>query len=376
YATLAEFSQRGVLALLADSTNVERPGWGDSERQVGEAFYRLFAEAQGRILVTCFASNLHRIQQVFDTAALYGRKVVVLGRRMEQNVQIASELGYLHLQPDTWVPFRRIEELEDHETVVLTTGSQGEPLSALSLMAQEEYPRLKIQPGDMVILSATPIPGNESLVWRTVNRLIRLGARVVYDQVTPVHVSGHAYQEELKLMLSMLKPRYLAPVHGEPRHQALYKQMALQMGYQEEQIFLLENGQVLCLDESGARIVDRVPVGRLLVEEGTVGGVPEEVLYDRRHLAHEGMLVAVVSLSAETGEIVAGPDLIRRGFEWNEPEEEEAARRVVWETLQKLNPAELGDWDAVRAELASVLKRFCRKHLNRRPMVIPIVMEV
>lgn len=373
---LARIGDRGVLVLLSDCTNVERPGWGESESKVGDALYWLFADAPGRILITCFASSLHRVQQVFDTAAIYRKKVVAMGRRMEQNIDTALGLGLLRVQPDTYISSRKLDDLDDNEIVVLTTGSQGEPLSALSLMAQDEYPRLKIKPHDTVILSATPIPGNESLVWRTVNRLIRLGARVIYDRISPVHVSGHAGQEELKLMLSLLKPRYIAPVHGEPRHQAIYRDLAFSMGYTEDRFFLLENGAALTFDENGARIEERVPVGRLLIEDGMPGGVPEQIIHDRRHLAQEGMLVAVIAISAETGEIAAPLELITKGFDWHNDHQPELAQEIIADVLSQLSPADLADWDSVRGEIVNVLKKFCRKHLSKRPMIIPIVMEV
>ncbi|GBC92522.1 Ribonuclease J1 [bacterium HR15] len=372
---LARVGERGVLLLLSDCTNVERPGWGESESKVSDAFYTLFAQATGRILITTFASNIHRIQQAFDMAALYGRKVAILGRRMEQNVEIALQHGYLRMEPDLLINSRQLDDYPDDRLLVLTTGSQGEPLSALSQIAADEYPRLKIRPGDMVILSATPIPGNESLVWRTVNRLIRLGARVVHEKIAPVHVSGHACQEELKLMLSLLKPRYLAPIHGEPRHQALYLDLARQMGYRDEQLFLLENGSVLRIEKGVASLSEPVPAGRYLIEEG-VEGVPEEVIHDRRQIAREGMLIALVTIRAQTGELMDEPQLIPRGFEWHNEAQPDMAREAIRAVLDKMLPAELSDWDNVREEISMTLRRFCRKHLSRRPLIVPIVTEV
>ncbi len=372
---LARVGERGVLLLLSDCTNVERPGWGESESRVSDALYTLFAQATGRILITTFASNIHRIQQAFDMAALYGRKVAILGRRMEQNVEIALQHGYLQVEPDLLINARQIDDYPDDRLLVLTTGSQGEPLSALSQIAADEYPRLKIRSGDMVILSATPIPGNESLVWRTVNRLVRLGARVVHEKIAPVHVSGHACQEELKLMLSLLKPRYLAPIHGEPRHQALYLELARQMGYSSDQLFLLENGSVLRIENGVASLGEPVPAGRYLIEEG-VEGVPEEVIHDRRQIAREGMLIAILTIRAQTGDLVDDPQLIPRGFEWLNEVQPELAREAVRDALGKMLPAELNDWDNVREEVSMVLRRFCRKHLNRRPLILPIVTEV
>jgi ribonuclease J len=372
---LARVGERGVLLLLSDCTNVERPGWGESESRVSDALYTLFAQATGRILITTFASNIHRIQQALDMAALYGRKVAILGRRMEQNVEIALQHGYLRVEPELLINTRQLDDHPDERLLVLTTGSQGEPLSALSQIAADEYPRLKIRPGDMVILSATPIPGNESLVWRTVNRLIRLGARVVHERIAPVHVSGHACQEELKLMLSLLKPRYLAPIHGEPRHQALYFDLARQMGYSDEQMFLLENGSVLRIENGVASLGEPVPAGRYLIEEG-MEGVPEEVIHDRRQIAREGMLIALITLRAQTGDLLDDPQLIPRGFEWQDEVQVELARDAIREVLGKMLPAELSDWDNVREEVSITLRRFCRKHLNRRPLILPLVTEV
>jgi len=373
---LARLGDEGVLLLLSDCTNAERTGWTPSESTVSDAYYTLFANAQGRILVTTFASNIHRLQQAIDMAQLYGRKVAVLGRRMEQNVDIAMQRGYLRVESGVLISARQLDDYPPEQILVLTTGSQGEPLSALSQIAADEYPRLKITPGDTVILSATPIPGNESLVWRTVNRLVRLGAKVYHDGIAPVHVSGHASQEELKLMISLLKPRYLAPVHGEPRHQAAYFELARQMGYRDEQMFMLENGAVLRIENGIATLGEKVPAGRLLIEEGVEGGVPESLIRDRRHIAQEGILVALITVRAQTGELVDDPQFILRGFEWQNEVQPELAREAVLQTLGKMSPPEISDWDNIREELTQVLRRFCRKHLSRRPMVVTVVTEV
>jgi ribonuclease J len=373
---LARVGDRGVLLLLSDSTNAERPGWGESESKVSDAFYTLFAQAPGRILITSFASNIHRLQQAIEMAEIYGRKVAILGRRMEQNVSIAIQRGYLRVNDGTLISARELDNYPDERILVLTTGSQGEPLSALSKIAADEYPRLKIRKGDTVIISATPIPGNESMVWRTVNRLIRLGAKVYHDGLAPVHVSGHACQEELKLMISLLRPRYLAPVHGEARHQAAYFELARAMGYSEDQLFLLENGSVLRIENGVPRLMEPVQAGRLLIEEGMTSGVPESIIHDRRQLAREGILIALVTVRAQTGELVDAPQFIARGFEWQNEAQPELARQAVQEVLNQMLPAEVSDWDNLREELVVVLRRFCKKHLSRRPLVIPIVMEV
>ncbi|NUL82849.1 MAG: ribonuclease J [Armatimonadetes bacterium] len=375
WTRLARIGADGVKLLLSDSTNVERPGWGESESKVGEALFWLFNECPGRILVTSFASNIHRVQQVFEVAEVYDRKVFVLGRRMEQNVQAAIELGYIKPKPGVYTNFKRIDDYPDNEIVVVTTGSQGEPLSALTLMSQEEYSKLKLKAGDSVIIAATPIPGNESLVWRTVNRLTRLGVKVYYDRIEPVHVSGHAQQEELKLMIALTKPEYIAPVHGEPRHQLLYLELAKKMGYAAEKMFVPENGSRLVIDEQGARMAEPVHAGRLLIEEGAPDGVSETVIHHRRHMAEDGILIVTVGLSAERGGIQYGPEVIARGFDWNSETDQEAAIEVARATVNELVREEQRDWDAVRSELANALKIFCRKKLSRRPMVIPIVIE-
>jgi len=376
FSRLARIGEEGVQILFSDCTNAERPGWGESESKVSETFYSLFAQATGRILITTFASNLHRVQQAIDMAEVYDRRVAVLGRRMEQNIEIALQRGYLRVSPNRLVWARQLDELRDDQIVVLTTGSQGEPLSALSQIAADEYPRLKIRPGDMVILSATPIPGNESLVWRTVNRLVRLGARVIYDAIAPVHVSGHAYQEELKLMISLLKPKYLAPVHGEPRHQACYFDLARQLGYSEDQLFLMENGRGLRLRNGTVEYTEPVPAGRLLIEEGVDGGVPEYIVHDRRQIAQEGMMVVLITVRAQTGELVEVPQFVIRGFEWQDEVQQELAQATIHEVLDKMLPAEASDYDNVREEVVVAMRKFCKKHLSRRPLIVPIVTEV
>ncbi len=373
---LARIGDEGVLVLFSDSTNAERPGWGDSESKVSDTFYTLFAQATGRILITTFASNLHRIQQAIDMAEVYDRRVAVLGRRMEQNIEIAIQRGYLRVSPNRMVSARQLDELRDDQIVVLTTGSQGEPLSALSQIAADEYPRLKIRPGDMVILSATPIPGNESLVWRTVNRLVRLGARVVYDGIAPVHVSGHAYQEELKLAISLLKPKYLAPVHGEPRHQAQYFELARQLGYTDDQLFLMENGRGLRIRNGKVEYAEPVPAGRLLIEEGVEGGVPEYIIHDRRQIAQEGMMIVLITVRAQTGDLLEDPQFVIRGFEWQNEIQPELARSTIHEIIGKMLPAEASDYDNVREEVVVTMRKFCKKHLSRRPLIVPIVTEV
>lgn len=378
-ARFGQLGEEGVLALISDSTNAEKPGVTPSERLVGAAYDRIFREAPGRIIVTMFASNIHRMQQVLDTAARYGRKVVVLGRSMQQNLEIAVEMGYVWLPPDTLIRSDHLNQYEGHELVILATGAQGEPLSALTRISRDEYKAVQIEPGDTVILSATPIPGNESLVWRTVNRLIRKGANVIYPPMQPVHVSGHACQEELKMMLALVRPKYVIPMHGEPRMAVQYRRMAREMGIPAENIFLLELGDTLYLHPEGTRIGDKVPVGRVLVDSGGNSGISDVVLRDRKHLAQDGLVLIVVAIDKETGELLAGPEVTLRGLavtEEEEPQLIENLRQVVVEELQELEVAEVTDWDAVRADIRGAVTRALKARFKRRPVIIPVVMEV
>lgn len=378
-ARFGQLGEEGVLALISDSTNAEKPGVTPSERLVGAAYDRIFREAPGRIIVTMFASNIHRMQQVLDTAARYGRKVVVLGRSMQQNLEIAVEMGYVWLPPDTLIRSDHLNQYEGHELVILATGAQGEPLSALTRISRDEYKAVQIEPGDTVILSATPIPGNESLVWRTVNRLIRKGANVIYPPMQPVHVSGHACQEELKMMLALVRPKYVIPMHGEPRMAVQYRRTAREMGIPAENIFLLELGDTLYLHPEGTRIGDKVPVGRVLVDSGGNSGISDVVLRDRKHLAQDGLVLIVVAIDKETGELLAGPEVTLRGLavtEEEEPQLIENLRQVVVEELQELEVAEVTDWDAVRADIRGAVTRALKARFKRRPVIIPVVMEV
>jgi ribonuclease J len=378
-ARFGQLGEEGVLALVSDSTNAEKPGVTPSERVVGAAYDRIFREAPGRIIVTMFASNIHRMQQVLDTAARYGKKVAVLGRSMQQNLDIAIEMGYVWLPPDTLIRTDQIGQYEGRELVILATGAQGEPLSALTRISRDEYKAVQIEPGDTVILSATPIPGNESLVWRTVNRLIRKGANVIYPPMQPVHVSGHACQEELKMMLTLVRPKYVIPMHGEPRMAVQYARMAREMNIPAENIFLIDLGDTLYLHPEGAKFGEKVPVGRVLVDSGGNSGISDVVLRDRKHLAQDGLVLVVVSIDKETGEILAGPDVTIRGMavsEQEEPQFVEYLRQQVLFELQQLDISEVTDWDAVRADVRSAVTRAVKQRLKRRPVVIPVVMEI
>ncbi len=370
-----ELGEEGVLVLLSDSTNVERPGWGPSEREVSEGFRKEFANAEGRVLITTFASNIHRMQQAFDVAKETGRKVAVAGRRMEQTVDICSRLNVLRMPPDTHVRLSDVDEYEPNRLVILTTGSQGEPMAALSQMSREEYSRMRIKPGDTILYSARPIPGNEAAIWRTVNRLFRMGARVVYEGQVPIHVSGHAYQEELKMMINLTRPYYLAPVHGEPRHQHLYGEIGLAMGYPEHRVFKLQDGQPLCLDETSAWVDQPVACGRVLVDNSGNTGISDEVLRDRFNLANDGLVVLTIAVDVERGEIVGEPTVQAKGYSGNE-RSLESAIGVLQDALGQLSAAEIKDVDAVRHAASDSVRRFLHKKAQLRPLVVPAIIEV
>ena len=374
----AQLGDEGVLLLISDSVNAEKLGWVPSERVVGYVFDQQFREAEGRVIVTTFASNLHRVQQVFDIAAKYRRKVAVAGRSMDRNIGVARELGFIKYHDDIRIRVEDIDEYDPSEVVILTTGSQGESLSALSRMATDDH-KIRIEPGDTVILSSHPIPGNEDAVWRTVNRLFRRGARVLYDMITPVHVSGHGNQEELKLMFNLTRPRFVAPFHGEPRMMYAYTSMVCDMGMARDHVLWLEIGDVLSLDGENARFLDPIEsCGSVLVDGISESGVSEFILRDRRHLADNGTVVVTVGLDRSNGEIIYGPDLISRGFLHPEQADELFidARKLVIDALENLEQEEDADWDNVRTIVRDVVQRFLKKQTRRRPVVLPVIMEI
>lgn len=375
----AQLGDHGVRLLLSDCVNVERKGWSPSERMLVPMFDRYFRESMGRVIVATFGSNLHRVQTVFDVAARYGRKVAVFGRSMVQNIDIARSLGYLHINDAQRIKVEDIRNYHPVEIVVLTTGSQGEPLAGLTRMSRDESAKVQIEPNDTVILSSTPIPGNEDMVWRVVNRIFRLGATVIYDMIQPVHVSGHAYPEELKLMINLTRPEYVAPYHGEPRHYHAYTQLALDMGFPPENILTFETGQMLEMDAQGVRRSEEtIPHGSVLVDFISTGGVSDVVLRDRRHLAQDGTVIVTVSVDRSNGEIVAGPEFISRGFLLPEDSSElfdEAGERVT-QALDEISGAEGTDLDTARAAVHDTVARFLRKRTNRRPVIVPIIIEI
>ncbi len=342
-------------------------------------FDRFMRESMGRVIVATFGSNLHRVQTVFDVAARYGRKVAVFGRSMVQNIDTARSLGYLRISDAQRVRVEDIGEYHPVEIVILTTGSQGEPLAGLTRMSRDETAKVQIEPSDTVILSSTPIPGNEDMIWRVVNRIFRLGANVVYDLIQNVHVSGHAYQEELKMMINLTRPEYVAPYHGEPRHYHAYTQMALDMGFAPDGILTFEVGQMLEMDAEGVRrAAMTVPHGSVLVDGISAGGVSDVVLRDRRHLAQDGTVIVTVSMDRSTGEVLAGPDLLSRGFLHPEDSSElfEGAAERVTQALEELNYTEGSDLDTVRVTVHDTVARYLRKRTNRRPVVVPVIMEI
>jgi len=376
---LAKAGDKGVFLLLCDTTNVEKSGFTPSESIVGETFDKVFATAEGRIIIAAFASNIHRVQQVYDIAAKYGRRVAVIGRSMAENSRIAEELGYLIVPEGVRLATEELDRVERRETVIVTTGSQGEPLSALSRMAADEHKHIKIELGDTVIISATPIPGNEDLVMRTINRLYKQGARVVYEPDTPVHASGHGNREDIKMMLNLIKPKFIVPVHGEERHFAKFVDLAASLGYPRESVLRVSIGDVLETNGKIAAIVGKVPAGSVMVDGLGVGDVEDVVLRDRRHLSQDGVIIAVIGVDPASGQIVSGPDIFSRGLVEADRAEKllEEARTVVTEALQRFaeNDA-LGEFDEVKAACRKALAKFIYERTHRRPMVVPIIMEV
>lgn len=372
---LGELGKEGVLCLFSDSTNVEREGWGPSERSVNNGLRKVYSEAEGRILMTTFASNIHRMQQVIDLAAEFGRKVAVVGRRMEQNLEICTRLGYVRMPKDIRVPLEDIKNIEDHRLVILTTGSQGEPMSALVQMSKGEYGRLQIKRGDTLMYSARPIPGNEAAIWRTVNRLFDLGCRVVYESSSPIHVSGHAYQEELKMMINLTRPFYVAPVHGEARHQYLYNQFARQMGYPEHRIFTLRAGVPLVFDETSAFYGEPVDSGVVLVDRSGRQGIARSVMEDRIGISREGVVMVTIPFSKSKRSVTIPPTVSARAFN-GEPYLLKLAADMVFDALAALTPDEFRERSLVEQEAVEVARRTILKKAGLRPVIVPILVEL
>ncbi len=375
---LAEVGKKGVLLLLADSTNAERPGYTPSEKTVGRTFDRVIEQATGRVIVASFASQVHRIRQVVEASVNHRRRVAVVGRSMENVVQKAIELGYLDFPPGTWVDVESIKSLSANEIVIVTTGSQGEPMSALTRMSTSDHRKVAIVPGDTVVISATAIPGNEKLVSRTVDNLYRLGAHVVYGGDANIHVSGHACQEELKLMLNLIRPRFYIPVHGEYRHLVHNAQLGRAVGIDPSRILIGENGTIFEFTREAGSMVGTVPSGKVLVDGVGVGDVGNIVLRDRKQLANDGILIVVVGMDAQSGLLVSGPDIVSRGFVYVRESEVllEEARKRVKNALAQLEGNNLSEWSSIKSAVRETLGRFLWDRTKRRPMILPIIMEV
>lgn len=377
-ARFAELGKKGVTVLLADSTNVERPGYTMSESIVGESFEKIFHGAKGRVIVATFASNIHRVQQIITAASKYGRKVALSGRSMENIIAVAIELGYITIEEDALISIDAIGKYRDDEIVMITTGSQGEPMAALSRMAASEHKKVNIQKGDLVILSASPIPGNEKLVSKVINQLFKKGAEVVYESLAEVHVSGHACQEELKLMQALVKPRFFIPVHGEYRHLKQHGELAVKLGLPEKNVYLGENGDVIEVSRTSIRKAGTVASGQVFVDGLGVGDVGNIVLRDRKHLSQDGILTVVVTMGKDTGGVIAGPDIISRGFVYVRESEDlmEKAREVVREALAECEEKRITEWPTIKATIREALREYLYEKTKRRPMILPIIMEV
>jgi ribonuclease J len=375
---LAEYAARGVLLLLSDSTNAEREGYTPSERAVRDDLDRIFRETPGKIFFSTFSSHVHRLAQVMELSVRYGRRVMLIGRSINASVRIGAQLGYLQYPQALYAELGELPDLAPHEATLLVAGSQGEPLSALVRIAVGDHAHVSMEPGDGVILSSRIIPGNERSIGNMINHICRRHAVVHHSASARVHVSGHASQEELKLLLRLVRPRYFVPVHGEYRHLVRHRQLAGAVGMAEESTFLLEDGHVLQIDDHGARIGEPVHAGRVFVDGKGIGDVEDVVLRDRRHLSSDGLVLAVLAIDQQTGELIAGPDLVSRGFipEQNGQDYLDRARAVVIEALQQVTPESRTDSLEVKEEVRKALKRFFAKTLERRPVIVPFVMEM
>lgn len=378
FQKFAEVGEEGVLVLMADSTNAERPGFTMSERSVGQAFDTSFRSAKGRIIIATFSSNVHRIQQVIESACKYNRKVAVLGRSMVNVVNISLELGYLDVPEGVLIDIDEIRNYPSSQVVIVTTGSQGEPMSALTRMAKSDHRKVDIAPDDTIIISATPIPGNEKLVSQTIDCLLKLGANVIYERTSGIHVSGHASQEELKMMHNLIRPKFFIPVHGEYRHLVKHAQIAQDLGMPKENVFIAENGNVLEFTQEKGMIAGKVTAGKILVDGLGVGDVGNIVLRDRRQLSQDGILIIVMTMDKASGTIVAGPDIVSRGFVYVRESEAlmEEAREKVKQALDKCEESRISEWSTIKSNVRDALGRYLYERTKRRPMILPIIMEI
>jgi ribonuclease J len=376
--SFARYGEQGVLALLSDSTNVEREGYTLSEKSVGEAFDEIFPTCEGRIIVAAFSSSIHRVQQVADAAARCGRKILLNGRSMVANVRIARELGYLHIPDDLLMDLKELPYMPREQVCMITTGSQGEPRSSLIRIAMDDHKQIKLERGDTVILSSRVIPGNERTISELINHLYRRGAEVFHEKTSEVHVSGHACQEELKLMLNLVQPRFFIPIHGEYRHLMVHSKLARKTGIPEERCILATNGDVVSFYSGTAAIVEKVESGRVFVDGKGVGDVGNVVLRDRKHLSEDGMVVIIIGMNKTSGNIIYGPDIVSRGFVFEDESQEylETARCIVVEAVDELSEEMRCDCEEVNTVVRQVLRRFFKKTIERRPVILPVIMEM
>lgn len=376
---LGEIGKEGVLAMVGESTNVLRKGYTMSESNVGETFNRIFQSCMNnRIIIATFASNVHRVQQIINSAEKFGRKVVLSGRSMETMMDTARRLGYVDVKKNTIIDINQMKKYKPEETVVITTGSQGEPMSALTRIAFGEHRKIQATAEDVIILSATPIPGNENSVAKVINKLMETGSKVIYEALSEIHVSGHACQEELKMMLSLIKPKYFVPAHGEVRHLLKHAELATQMGTDPSDIFILENGDVLEFNKKSAAITGSVPSGNTLVDGLGIGDVGNIVLRDRKHLSEDGLIVVVITISKQEGKVVSGPDIISRGFVYVRESVDlmDEARDMVKKTLDKCDRKSISDWSTLKTNIREDLRGFLYHRTKRNPMILPIIMEI
>ena len=375
---ICELSKKGVLLLLADSTNAEQPGSTMSEKTVGAGLDDLFRKASNsRIIVATFASNIHRLQQIINTAEKFNRKVAVSGRSMVNVVAVATELGYLNIPDNMLIDLNDISKYEDNEVVLITTGSQGEPMSALARMASAEHKKVEIKRGDLIIISAHPIPGNEKLISKVINSLFEKGAEVVYDE-SDIHVSGHAKQEELKLMHRLVRPKFFMPAHGEYRMLKIHAELAEELGMPSQNIFVNKTGDVLEIDRNSAKVTGTIPTGNVLVDGLGVGDVGNIVLRDRKHLSEDGLMIVVVTISKEDGRVLAGPDIISRGFVYVRESEDlmDGAKNVIKDVLRDCEDRNIKEWAYLKNNIKENLKEYLYQRTKRNPMILPIIMEV
>ncbi len=378
FGRIAEIGNQGILALMSDSTNAERKGFTMSESSIGEVFDKLFLHCTKRIVVATFASNVHRVQQIVNSAIKYNRKIAVCGRSMINMIETAKELGYIECPDNIFIDIDMMNHYTDEQLVIITTGSQGEPMSALTRMAAGDHRKVKITPNDLVIISATPIPGNEKFVSKVIDDLMQIGAEVVYSSLETIHVSGHACQEEQKLILALTKPKYFIPVHGEYRQLIAHSETAQSMGIDKDNIIMMSNGRVLEINKEGAELTTSVPSGRILVDGLGVGDVGSIVLRDRQHLSQDGLIVIVLTMDSSTGEVVAGPDVISRGFVYVRESENlmDDVKSVVRHEIKKCEERGITDWATIKSTTRENLRDYIFMKTKRNPMIIPIIMEV